>query len=151
MCKGHAHRAWRDAYSNVPRPCLGIAPCTTLSNLLSCISMNDPLIEEPKPTLGDRLRWARERSPHTSHLSRTEFAELLGITRNGPVAYEHNVRQPLRMILRQWALVTGYPEEWIRTGVWPQDRTVTSSTAPDPKKRGRTRSPKTGSFSNLAA
>jgi transcriptional regulator with XRE-family HTH domain len=70
----------------------------------------------PQWTTGDRLRKAREQTG----LGRSDFADELGVSRNTVMNYESGrTQRHARIVLRAWALRTGVPFEWLRTGDAP--------------------------------
>jgi transcriptional regulator with XRE-family HTH domain len=93
----------------------------------------------PQWTMADRLRKSRE----DLGLDQQQMAERLGIARQSVSNYERGHTRPLRLILRQWALATGVPEWWLRSG----DVSLGSGTY-DSVTRGR---PGTGWFRRKAA
>jgi transcriptional regulator with XRE-family HTH domain len=64
---------------------------------------------EPRWTLGDRLRKARE----IAGLTQTEMAEQIGIARNSVGRYESGDYEPSRPVLIAWAFRTGVSLSWI--------------------------------------
>lgn len=66
----------------------------------------------PQWTLGDRLRKAREHAA----ISSQQMADALDLSRNSITNYEHGRTRPSTLVLRAWALATGVPLEWLRTG-----------------------------------
>ena len=67
----------------------------------------------PEFTLGDRLRKARE----WAGVSTDEMAEVIDVSARTIGNYE-NDRTPVRgPVMSEWALRTGVPVEWIRTGI----------------------------------
>ena len=66
----------------------------------------------PKSTLADRLRKAREHAG----LEQAELAERMGVGRNTVSNYERASHAPREIVLRAWAMATGVPVEWLRTG-----------------------------------
>lgn len=72
-------------------------------------------IRIPQITQGDRMRKARELTGMSQH----EFADELGVSAKtvwSAEAGEHGVRQ---ITLNAWALATGVPIEWMKTGIVP--------------------------------
>lgn len=55
--------------------------------------------------LGDRLRKARE---DAGYYSASDFADVLGISRDSLRSYERNKRRPRRPVLVAWAEATGF-------------------------------------------
>lgn len=66
-------------------------------------------------TIADRLRKAREVSGHDQR----ELAELMGVSRATISNNETGKVAPREIVLRAWALATGVPVAWIKTGVMP--------------------------------
>ena len=67
----------------------------------------------PEFSVHDRLRKAREHSG----LSQLELAEAMAVSRNTVSNYESGAVTNLRkLVLNAWALSTGVPVEWLRTG-----------------------------------
>ena len=66
-------------------------------------------------TMLDRLRKARE----SAGLLKEELAERLEVSRNTIGNYESGKVRPQPVVVKMWALVTGVPVEWIRTGHEP--------------------------------
>lgn len=80
----------------------------------------------PTFSMGDRLRKARE----LTGLDQEQFAEKVGFSRGTVSNYERSTtekRKPL--YVRQWAMATGVPLEWLETGTGPV------TTPPDGGKR----------------
>lgn len=70
----------------------------------------------PEFTLGDRLRKARE----WAGVSTDEMAVVIDVSSRTIGNYE-NDRTPVRgPVISEWALRTGVPVEWIRTGAISQ-------------------------------
>lgn len=69
----------------------------------------------PEFNLSDRLRKARE----TTGLEQGDFAAEIGVSRGTVSNYEKGHVAPREIVLRAWALRTGVPVEWIRTGHAP--------------------------------
>ena len=66
----------------------------------------------PEFTLGDRLRKAREHAGVTTD----EMAVVIDVTARTIGNYE-NDRTPVRgPVIKEWAMRTGVPYEWLRTG-----------------------------------
>ena len=66
----------------------------------------------PAWTTGDRLRKARE----LAGMGQQEMADEIGISRRSVSAYEGGGSIPKRPVLLSWALRTGVPLEWLRSG-----------------------------------
>lgn len=64
-----------------------------------------------------RLRIARE----WANLEQGELAERIGISRNSVSAAERGVTRPRKITINAWALATGVPASWLRTGEVPPD------------------------------
>jgi transcriptional regulator with XRE-family HTH domain len=72
----------------------------------------------PTFTIADRLRKAREDAGLKQH----QLADLLEVDANTVSNYENgNTKRHQRITLTRWALVTGVPVEWIKTGEIPGD------------------------------
>jgi len=71
----------------------------------------------PSWTLTDRLRKARE----SAGLDQRAFAERIGVSRSSITNYETGHTHPRDSILKLWALGTGVPLEWIKTGHSDED------------------------------
>lgn len=69
----------------------------------------------PEWTMADRLRKARE----VSDLDQTELAQRIDVSRQTISNYESGRVAPRKIVLKQWALATGVPLEWIETGHAP--------------------------------
>jgi transcriptional regulator with XRE-family HTH domain len=65
--------------------------------------------------LSDRLRKARE----VTGLDQKAFADEVGISRGTVANYERGKVTPREIVLRAWALRTGVPLEWLKTGKAP--------------------------------
>jgi len=63
----------------------------------------------------DRLRKAREEAGY----SKEDFAVALEVSRNTIGNYESGKVRPQPVVIKMWALVTGVPVEWLRTGDAP--------------------------------
>lgn len=66
----------------------------------------------PQWTLADRCRKAREHAG----MDQRQLADAIGVARNTVVNYEHGHRQPREIVLRAWAMATGVPLEWLKSG-----------------------------------
>jgi transcriptional regulator with XRE-family HTH domain len=67
----------------------------------------------PRFDVRDRLRKARE----CVGLDQRELADEIDVSRNTVVNYENGATQRLKpLVLKQWALRTGVPYEWLTTG-----------------------------------
>lgn len=74
-----------------------------------------PISEEAAPvhpewTLGDRLRKARRLKGYKDQRS---FAAVLGISHGSIANYEDDRTRPNRLVIREWARITGVAEEWL--------------------------------------
>ena len=67
---------------------------------------------QPKFTLGDYMRKARE----SAHLSSEVMAAELGVSRQTVTNYERGHTEPTKSRLRLWARVTGVDPEWLERG-----------------------------------
>lgn len=72
---------------------------------------------EPTPTpwsfgLSDRLAKALT----VAHVSNAEMAQALDVSRNTITNYTSGRTKPSRLQLREWAVRTGAPLEWLETG-----------------------------------
>jgi len=72
----------------------------------------------PAWTTGDRLRKARE----FVGMGQQEMADEIGISRRSVSAYECGGSTPRRPVLLSWALRTGVPLEWLRSGTTESPR-----------------------------
>lgn len=79
----------------------------------------------PTWTVGDRLRKARE----SVEFEQAELAEAIGVSRATVSNYEGGRVAPRKIMLNAWALATGVPVEWLRSGVVPSN--------PDDDERAR--------------
>jgi transcriptional regulator with XRE-family HTH domain len=70
----------------------------------------------PEWTLGDRLRKARIVAGFEEQRS---FAAVLGISQPSISNYEADRTRPNRLVLREWARLTGVDEEWLSGGARP--------------------------------
>lgn len=75
---------------------------------------------EPTPTpwsfgLSDRLAKALT----VAHVSNAEMAQALDVSRNTITNYTSGRTKPSRLQLREWAVRTGAPLEWLETGAVP--------------------------------
>ena len=70
-----------------------------------------------QPTVGDRLRLARERR---TGLDQGDFADHIGVSRGTVSNYERD-RLPggprQRLVLNAWAQATGTTREWLESGI----------------------------------
>lgn len=71
----------------------------------------------PEFTLGDRLRKARE----LTGLDQGPFGKELDVSRATISNSERGESKPTRIVMRQWALRTGVPLEWLETGQVPSN------------------------------
>ena len=72
------------------------------------MASTDPLI--PQFTAGDRYRKAREKA----ELSQEQLADEIGISVRTVSRYETDqITNPRRIVVRQWALRTGVPADWL--------------------------------------
>ena len=70
----------------------------------------------PQFTRGDRLRKARS----LTGLNTRDFAKEIGVSHGTVTNAEHD--KPVRPItIKQWALATGVPAEWLEHGIAPAD------------------------------
>lgn len=65
--------------------------------------------------LGDRLAKAL----HVAGLTSQDMAEALEVSRNTVSNYINGNTKPRKLYLREWALKTGVPLEWLETGAFP--------------------------------
>jgi len=79
--------------------------------------------EELAQTQADRLN----KSLKYAGISHNEMAEYLEVHRNTIGGYVTGRTKMLPVIMRLWAARTGVPLEWLRDGVWPEPKPVTSS------------------------
>ena len=68
--------------------------------------------EVPSWTIFDRLRKAREHA----ELEQAELAEAIDVSRATISNYERGNVSPRKIVVRQWALRTGVPFEWLMYG-----------------------------------
>lgn len=73
------------------------------------------LREQLQFSLGDRLA----KSLHVAGLTSQDMAEALEVSRNTVSNYINGNTQPRKLYLREWALKTGVPLEWLETGEFP--------------------------------
>lgn len=66
----------------------------------------------PQWTLGDRLRKARS----LTGLNTRDFAAKIGVSHGTVTNAETDARGVREITIKQWALVTGVSETWLRTG-----------------------------------
>jgi transcriptional regulator with XRE-family HTH domain len=71
----------------------------------------------PRFTLGHRLALARE----SAGMDQATIAEIIGTSRATVSNYERGVSKPGKLIVNAWAVSTGVPVEWLKTGVEPSD------------------------------
>src|SRR4029077_20727315 len=71
----------------------------------------------PQWTMLDRLRKARE----TAGFSKEDLAAALEVSRSTVGNYENGKVRPQPIVVKMWAMITGVPVEWIRTGTTPPD------------------------------
>lgn len=75
--------------------------------------------EDLAPSIGDRLRVARERR---TGLDQTTFADHIGVSR-GTVSHYERDKLPggprQRLVLNAWAAACGVTREWLETGQAP--------------------------------
>ena len=69
----------------------------------------------PRPTLGQRLRIARE----LTGLEQQEFAKQIGTSRQTVGAAERGATTPRLVVIRAWAMRTGVNPQWLETGEAP--------------------------------
>lgn len=67
--------------------------------------------------MADRLRKARE----AAGLDRAYLSQLTGLSLTTVSNYEHGHGNPRTSNLRLWALVTGVPIQWLKTGKAPSE------------------------------
>lgn len=78
---------------------------------MMCMS-EQPTTGIPAWTIGDRLRKALEEAG----IGNQEMADYLEVSRNTIGAYIHDRTRIPGPALRLWAMRTGVPIEWLRTG-----------------------------------
>ena len=66
----------------------------------------------PSWSISDRLRKAREHAG----LEQGELAAAIDVSRTTISNYERGHVSPRRIVVRQWALRTGVPFDWLMTG-----------------------------------
>lgn len=62
------------------------------------------------------MRHRLQRAREITGLEQAEFAESLGVSRNSVSNAERGTTTPREITLRAWAMRTGVPLEWIKTG-----------------------------------
>lgn len=77
--------------------------------------------EDLQPSIGDRLRIARERR---TDMDQAQFAEHIGVSRGTVSNYERDKlpggpRQ--RLVLNAWAAATETTRDWLETGLTPSE------------------------------
>lgn len=78
--------------------------------------MSEQGYDIPEWTPADRLRKARLHK----RLTQAELADRIGVSENTIGNYETGQTTNLRrIVLKQWALATGVPVEWLQWGVTP--------------------------------
>lgn len=65
------------------------------------------------------LRHRLQRAREMTGLEQAEFADELGVSRNSVSNAERGTTTPREITLRAWALRTGVPLAWIKTGEAP--------------------------------
>lgn len=65
--------------------------------------------------LSDRLAKALE----VAGMTNQEMADCLGVSRNTISNYTHGNSSPRKLYMREWAMRTGVPLEWLETGTFP--------------------------------
>lgn len=78
--------------------------------------MNEATLEE-KLAFGLQDRLAK--SLHVAGLNNLDMAEALEVSPNTISNYVNGNTQPRKLYLREWALKTGVPLEWLLTGEFP--------------------------------
>lgn len=71
---------------------------------------------DPEFTLSDRLRKARE---FAGFKEQRTFAATLGIAQKSVSNYESGKTTPNKLVLREWARITGVRLGWLLGGAWP--------------------------------
>jgi transcriptional regulator with XRE-family HTH domain len=71
---------------------------------------------DPEFTLSDRLRKARE---FAGFKEQRTFAATLGIAQKSVSNYESGKTTPNKLVLREWARITGVRLGWLLGGEWP--------------------------------
>lgn len=85
----------------------------------------------PRWTLGDRLRKALEQSS----VSIDEMAEQLGVTDRTVRNYMNDATPVRRVMITEWARVTGVPIEWLLTGAGTSNDPAHPATPPSQTRR----------------
>ncbi|MEV8339250.1 helix-turn-helix transcriptional regulator [Leucobacter sp. NPDC077196] len=67
--------------------------------------------------LSDRLAKALD----VAGMSNQEMADCLGVSRNTISNYTHGNSSPRKLYMREWAMRTGVPLEWLETGSFPNE------------------------------
>lgn len=80
--------------------------------------------------LSDRLA----KSLHVAGITNAEMAETLDVSANTVSNYINGNTKPRKLYLREWAVRTGVPLEWLETGQFPD--TPETEKAPTPKGEG---------------
>ena len=83
--------------------------------------------------LADRLA----KSLHVAGMTNLDMAKVLEVSPNTVSNYINGNTQPRRLYLREWALKTGVPIEWLETGNFPGGNKKT----PTPKSEGQSVGP----------
>lgn len=86
-------------------------------------------------TLGDRLAKALA----VANMSNQDMAEALDVSRNTVSNYINGNTHPKRLYLKEWAVRTGVPPEWLETGHVPHG--PESKMAPTRKSEGQVEPP----------
>lgn len=82
------------------------------------------MTEVPQWTIQDRLRKAREQAGMTQR----ELADAIGVAKSTISNYEAGtITHQRKIVMNQWALVTGVPVAWLWGDDTPSDQGVTAS------------------------
>lgn len=74
----------------------------------------------PRWTLGDRLRKART----WAGIERADMADDIGVTDRTISNYELDSTRPPKLVIKQYALRTGVPIEWLTDEIFPSEGTT---------------------------
>src|SRR5574343_280717 len=76
------------------------------------MSTTAPTPSIPEETLGERMR----RALRKEHIGVQEMADYLGVARNTVSTWLNDRIQPSEQTLKLWAMRTGVPLDWLKTG-----------------------------------
>lgn len=97
--------------------------------MVQCVTLRHMSMMEPAPqgivhiwTRGDRLAKARKAVANDQE----SFAAMVGISKGTVSNYENDTTERVKpLVIRQWALATGYDAAWLMTGESGTTETVT--------------------------